>query len=313
MHHILSHFGLELRQERHDILIPGSPERCITRSVFEDTSGRLWLLERLSPEQLSRRETIGRLVSDLARHGAPHTHPFNQADSAGYVLRTAEDLWQCSPFISGKELPRPEYIDDAWRGRAIGDFIAGIQKAGAMLPDIPDAGTPPLPDYITTLATTLGQREPQIHERISSVIRQCTPFFTALNTLPVAVAHGDCHPLNIIWGDSAILGVIDWEFSGCKPTIYDAANCIGCVGFEHPDWLVRGLVPALVRTLHGHDILNEMTMPWLLPCTCALRFAWLSEWLRRDDREMIDMELDYMDILVRHGNIIQQRWQEACQ
>ena len=34
--------------------------------------------------------------------------------------------------------------------------------------------------------------------------------------------------------------LIDWEFAGARPRLYDAANCIGCAGFEHPSGLVRG-------------------------------------------------------------------------
>jgi hypothetical protein len=29
----------------------------------------------------------------------------------------------------------------------------------------------------------------------------------------------------------------------------------------------------------------------------ASRFGWLSEWLRRGDREMLGLELDYLDLL----------------
>jgi hypothetical protein len=28
---------------------------------------------------------------------------------------------------------------------------------------------------------------------------------------------------------------------------------------------------------------------------------------------MIDMELDYMHLLLRHGKVIESRWREACQ
>jgi len=40
----------------------------------------------------------------------------------------------------------------------------------------------------------------------------------------------------------------------------------------------------------------------------ALRFAWLSEWLRRDDVEMIALELDYMDLLIEHRGRLRSLW-----
>ncbi|UZP67951.1 phosphotransferase [Desulfovibrio mangrovi] len=313
MQTILSRFGLTLSHIRHDLAIPGSPERCITRTVIETDDGSLWLLERLGGNQAASRATVAGLLDGLAHENAPFIHAPRKTAEGHHILEADKSFWQCSPFIIGEELPRPEYIDDAWRGRLIGRFIAGLQKAGTALPDIPEANTPALPAYVASLAETIRQREPGIHARIADILPHFTPLFTMLPHLPTAAAHGDCHPLNIIWGANEIRGVIDWEFAGRKPVLYDAANCIGCVGFEHPDWLVRGLVPALVTELRAEHILNEKTLPWLLPFTCALRFAWLSEWLRRDDQEMIQMELDYMHILLRHGQTIEQRWREACE
>jgi len=40
----------------------------------------------------------------------------------------------------------------------------------------------------------------------------------------------------------------------------------------------------------------------------ALRFAWLSEWLRKDDVEMIGLELDYMDLLIEHRGRLRRVW-----
>jgi homoserine kinase type II len=40
----------------------------------------------------------------------------------------------------------------------------------------------------------------------------------------------------------------------------------------------------------------------------ALRFAWLSEWLRRKDSEMIGLELDYMRLLIDNKNSLQKAW-----
>jgi len=38
----------------------------------------------------------------------------------------------------------------------------------------------------------------------------------------------------------------------------------------------------------------------------ALRFAWLSEWLRQKDKEMIEMEEAYMKLLVGNMEILRQ-------
>ena len=56
----------------------------------------------------------------------------------------------------------------------------------------------------------------------------------------MAFAHGDYHPLNVIWTKAGIAAVIDWEFSGLKPEMYDAAILVGCLA-----WSIRGIWPAI--------------------------------------------------------------------
>ncbi|GFM35751.1 phosphotransferase enzyme family protein [Desulfovibrio psychrotolerans] len=340
MRDILSRFDLTLHRVRDDIFIPGSPERCIARCVAEDTRQRLWLVERLPLSRRQRRETVGWLVSTLAAAGAQGVHGFRRAgpsavsaayetpdrtpgriseltsETGAYTVLQDGCAWQCSPFIPGVELPRPEYLGHAWRGTHIADCIAGIGQAwkrmadgGARCPE--NAEVPPLPAYIDHMQDTLRLREPGVHARTEPVVRSLAPLFEAWSTLPRTLAHGDCHPLNIIWGADSILGLIDWEFCGMQPVLYDAANCIGCVGFEHPDGLVNGMVPAMIAGLRGADMLTAETLPWLPPFVLALRFAWLSEWLRKRDHEMVEMELDYMEILLRHQKDILTRWRQC--
>jgi homoserine kinase type II len=40
----------------------------------------------------------------------------------------------------------------------------------------------------------------------------------------------------------------------------------------------------------------------------ATRFAWLSDWLRRDDREMVEMEVAYIQLLMNHRQSLANRW-----
>ncbi len=326
MHDILSRFGLTLAQPRHDICIPGSPERCVTRLVIESVPSegqRLWLLEQLAPAQADQREIIGMLTARLAKAHVPGVLAFRHTADGTFVLRREDGPWQCSPFITGEELPRPAYIHDPWRGNAIGTFIAALQQASApSAPGIamsvaenspvPPTTTPPLPQYILDLSRTISHREPLVYQRLIPVLAHLEPLFALWADIRPALAHGDCHPLNIIWGPHAIRGVIDWEFAGAQNILYDAANAIGCVGIEHPDSLLRGLVPALVATLRKTGVLQDEHLLPLAWTVCALRFAWLSEWLRKRDREMVELELDYMDILTEHADRLVSRWREAC-
>jgi len=40
----------------------------------------------------------------------------------------------------------------------------------------------------------------------------------------------------------------------------------------------------------------------------ALRFTWLSEWLRHKNHEMIDLETTYMKLLVDNSDMLKNVW-----
>lgn len=291
-----------------DINIPGSPERCISRFVAEDTTGTVWLVEQLKSTQKDWRSVVGELLVCLHQENTLHVHaPATTKNNETVILHEGHP-YQITPFIIGTDLPRPEYCADTERGRAIGNFILSLQAAGENIP-IPENSTPPLPEYIEDIVGTIKQHRPEMMPRIERVLQHLETFFTEERSIPAALAHGDCHPLNIIWNENEIAGVIDWEFTGKKIALYDAANCIGCVGMEHPNWLINGLVPELVTTIRAGSSIIDAHIHQLIPVIIALRFAWLSEWLRKKDTEMQEQELDYMLLLATSQKEIEGFWE----
>ena len=101
--------------------------------------------------------------------------------------------------------------------------------------------------------------------------------------------------MNIIWGQDDIQSVIDWEFAGFKAEIYDVANLIGCIGVEDPQALQSRLVIDFIRLMKHKGELSALSWDYLLEFIIAIRFAWMSEWLRKDDREMISLEAVYIN------------------
>ncbi|MEG6505887.1 phosphotransferase family protein [Nitratidesulfovibrio sp. 1201_IL3209] len=360
-------FGITPRRLATEFPLPGSPERCLTRTAVQGDDGRLWMLERLAPAQVARREAMGDLLAQLAdpavsgpdlarlvpaylpvddaspRNAPPDATPADAAPK-GSALRhvLAADTpphagyWQLSPFVPGAEPPRPDYLDHAWRGRAVAALLLALHRAGDNLPaGLPPAPVPPLPAFIAGLHEAVARRMPEAARRLHPVRDALEALPDVLAAQPVVLAHGDAHPLNLIWtpredGDdtppppatgplpagplAALRGVIDWEFAGAQPVLYDAANCIGCVGFEHPSGLGRAFAAGFTATLREgaeqYDLagIPADTLRHLPLMVLASRFGWLSEWLRRSDRDMLDMELDYCDILLHHRHQLMEMW-----
>lgn len=210
--------------------------------------------------------------------------------------------WQLSPLVAHVPLPRPGYLDQRWRGEAVARLLLRLQAAASALPAhlIPQAPSADLPAYAHELFTSIATHRPELLPRLAPLRASLHALPELLAAQPFSLVHGDLHPLNILWGagpQDAMRALIDWEFAGRGPALYDAANCVGCAAFEDPSGLSRGFVMGLVRGL----ALPPGQLRLLAAMLPATRLGWLSEWLRKGDGEMLEMELDYLEILLALG------------
>nr|WP_321259539.1 phosphotransferase [uncultured Pseudodesulfovibrio sp.] len=303
----LTLWGLTPGRHIPDIELPGSPQRCMGRAPVEDDSGRVWVLEHLHPTQFDRRERIGRALSFLEDTGFPV--PAYLPDLNGhFVAEHGNDHYQLSPFIPGTPLPQPEFIEDKERGHNLGAVLAALHNAGTNIREFDTEPPFVLEDYVNDLMAKVAPRQPIIHDALLPVLDSLAPLFEAWDDLPKALCHGDFHPLNTIWRDQSVAAVIDWEFIGIRPALFDVANCLGCVGIEDPLALVRGLTPALLSTLQDTGCLEKTNFALLPELLIGMRFAWMSEWLRRHDTEMIDIEISYIRLLTNSIDSLLPAW-----
>lgn len=304
---LLKLWGLTPGRPRTDILLPGSPERCVARCAMEDASGRTWMLERLHPGQLDRRERIGRSLHALAETGVA-VPAYQPAPDGRFVVEHNGFHWQLSPYVPGDALPQPEFIDHPERGISLGRFMAALRTGASPIREFDTEPRFVLEDYVNELMAAIGPRRPEIHEALLPVLGELAPLFEAWAGLPVTLCQGDFHPLNVIWEDRNVKAVIDWEFMGIRPALFDVANCLGCVGIEEPQALVRGLAPALLTTLRDNGLLDERSLALLPEMVLGVRFAWMSEWLRKKDEDMARLELRYMRLLANSIDTLLPAW-----
>ncbi len=297
---ILKLWGIDSLSIRSDIFVPGSSERCVQRHVVEDGDKNVWVLERLFPDQFERREHIGRMLERLRESGLPVLY-YCRSSQGGFVAQEDGFHWQLAPHVPGDALPQPDFVDDEKRGRSLGEFLVRLRQVGSDIHDLDSVPDFNLPQYVEELMDTVRLRKPELHSALASVRTVLSPLFDAWNDLPHCLCHGDFHPLNVIWKGQEVAAVIDWEFAGLRPALYDVANCLGCVGIEDPNALNVGLAPAMLQRMQEGDILNNSGAQFFPHLLLALRFAWMSEWLRRDDLEMQYLECDYMTLLA--GNL----------
>jgi len=54
---------------------------------------------------------------------------------------------------------------------------------------------------------------------------------------------------------------------------------------------------------------TSITWRYFFELVIATRFAWLSGWLNKKDFEMVELELDYLNLLVEHDDLLKNTWQ----
>ncbi len=294
----LEPWGLKTLTRHTEKNIPGSPERAVSRSVIEDTENRLWLIERIAGTQVQRRISIAENIQTLQDSGMDWLLPYQKTTEGEFTADIMGFPWQLSPFYESDELQRPEYIYDKQIGTSLAGFVVQLRKHTAWKKMTGSNDDFTMLEYSRQLSETISERQPEVYKRLEPICARLFPRMEQFPKLPKAFCHGDFHPLNVLWKGKDIGAVIDWEFSGIRPEIYDVANMIGCVAFENPAALGEGLIPAFMDGLYDQtNIADESyeSLPAFIP---SLRFAWLSEWLRKKDHEMLEMELDFMELLI---------------
>jgi len=242
----------------------------------------------------------------LSENGLSVVHPFLLDGREKRIIVHDGRYWQLRNDIPGRRLPRPSYLNDSWRGDALTEFLIALHETSLECAFTFQDGFFPIVRFIDGFIRKLKIYHPGIPVELSPVLNfLAAEFFLIHDTFPVGLCHGDYHPLNVIWSEDAILSVIDWEFCGDKPEIYDLALLIGCLGIEAPHALAGALVDALLRRIGEKHIYHKQSREYLLEWVMALRFTWLSEWLRKNDEEMVRLEMDYLTLLLKNRSAIE--------
>jgi homoserine kinase type II len=302
-------WNLDIKIIVKDKEIAGSPERCEFRFVVQDRDDRLYVIESLLHEEVSHKRNIINTLNFLSERGVKEIQPYLSNTKGESILHHEDRFWQVIPYVDGITLDRPNYVFDKWRGKVVAEFLIQLRDRSNGVPNFSPTNSFSIKKYIYMLLDRIKEYESALFMEIQPLVEFLEKSFMGIHdTLPTAFCHGDFHSLNIIWSPSGINAVIDWEFLGYKPELYDAANMIGCIGVEAPESLIHDFVGDFIFYLKHAGVMSPVSWEYLLEFVIALRFAWLSEWLRHNDREMIKLETTYMNLLMNNSGDIRNAW-----
>lgn len=305
---LLAMWGVAFAGIVRGIAVGGSPQRSASRVVVSGLDGSQWILEEIEKENLARKKRMADPLLQLQASGLQQIHPWKRTRNGSCFAAFQNRHWMLRAFVEGVPLDRQNYLGDPWRVDAMADFLlnlrqharGGVERSGPAF-------------SITTYAENRMVAWRKSHSRLAenletSFCKLQKTFFPVHDRLPVAFCHGDYHPLNMVWGEGGIRSVIDWEFCGSKPELYDVALLLGCIGFDDPDHLIKEPAVRLVKTLRDAGFGAAVSWECLLELMATIRYGWMSEWLRRSDREACNMEAIYIDILVDQKEYILKHW-----
>ncbi|MBP5639457.1 MAG: phosphotransferase [Victivallales bacterium] len=279
----------------------GSPDRVYTRGVVQSRdNGARFVLEGVTHEKELKRTRQAETLADLCNAGCPLIPAWIPTASGQWGVDEENLFWQVRPYVVGMPLPRETYGQDDWRGQAMASFIHELQKASQAVHYHHVEFS--IVDYIRGLLPRIRERNEALFTDLQPIWKELDDFSKAERELPMVLAHGDFHPLNVLWGDKSINGVIDWEFMGSKPDGYDAANLLGCLGMDTPEFLTAPMAMEFVESL------SPAVVRWLPEYIVALRFAWMREWCWRRDKEMMIQELDFLWLMLDNRDFLRKRW-----
>lgn len=309
IHWVNTRWNIEFKCARRDIDIYGSPERALARVVIQDKNNTLFLLEKFPENKFLLRENIAQAIEYLNANGLDQALPYRKTGNGDFLPFFNNACFQLSLFLKNTGVRRPEYLASKDMGENFALFLLNLSRASA------DMGKKfifkpfSIKTYIYNLFKKMEHHDADMYTRYLPFLNFLEKKLMSIHdSLPVSFCHGDLHPLNVIWDSDRIAAVIDWEFAGIKPDIYDAANLVGCAGIEDPQGLQGSMVMAFIDSLKKSGVISPGGWEIFPEYILALRFAWLSEWLRKKDEEMLELEACYMDILVNNMDALRQIW-----
>lgn len=293
---VLKTWSIQIKKSMPGMFISGSPERSLFRIVIEDNQGEKYILEEIDSHKVVMKNEIAERIDILSDSGLPVINYLKNYKN-DHISEYDSKWWQLIPFKKGEELDRNSYWKDGWRGRELAIFLHSLYRNHEKI-CFDSNKVFSIPDYIEEQYAEIQIRIPELAKDLKYIVEYLRDkFFPLYHTFPVVFSHGDPHPLNMLWSEDKIIAALDWEFSGLKPVMYDSALIIGCVGSEDPDARHSNFVKAFLDQINKDKLINPELMVHLPVFVLASRFAWLSEWLRRGDEEMISFEVYYMGIL----------------
>jgi len=296
---LFAHWQLRFEQIREDLTPSGSPNRTVRRFTAA-ANGKLYIAEGFDPRKKAHQQTINNTLEYLAGKAAVNwAVPYLRTSEGNHGVFADNCFWQLRPWIEADPLPRSSLGENTGYASMWCNILLDLKNASANSGFPHQLSTPfRFRNYLPTLSAFAARKMPQISTELNRLISALKPFLDIEDSLPLAFAHGDFHPGNILISGDRVQSVIDWEFCGMKCAGYDLALLMGCLGADDPGWLDGAAFDFLLRFLKKHNYLPQEMWHRMPELIAAVRLGWLGEWIDLGDQKLAVSELEYIRFLL---------------
>jgi homoserine kinase type II len=294
---LLDFFNVKFNKVLPYIKLSGSPERCLFRICIEDLNKKKYILEKISINNKPRKQEIIDIIQKLKNKNILNVPNYIKSKNNEYIIDYNDSYFQLIEYIEGELLIQPDYLNDSIKGEKIAELLINIYKTNILVKK--DFS---IKNYIYKILESIKKTDNDYYISLLKIVNYLKlDFFENYDLIPKTFSHGDFHPLNIIWQKDKIKSLIDFEFFSNNLEMYDAANLIGCCGIENPYMLTKqGFSDSFIKTLKKETIYSNISYKYFIDLIIAIRFGWISEWFRKNDQEMKELELAFIDYLIQN-------------
>jgi homoserine kinase type II len=283
--------------------------RLIASFLISDANSAKWLLDEIQEDQYEKFLRLAECLENLKERGIKQVQAYEHNTLGQFVTFYSGRLYMLRPQPKGSSLTHSQWLADRAKIGAFVDFLAQLKSTSAALPHLPAIDGKSIIDYIRRTTDTFQRHRPELAERLSPILKHLeATLFITLPTTRLSLCHSNLVDENLHWTGSELSGVSGWEFCDMKNEAYDAALVAGCIGFDDPDRLVDDPAQPLIGSLNSLMAWEAESWASFYDLMIAIRFGWLSKWMRINDEKTRDKEVLYMNYLVTQRDFIRRTW-----
>jgi homoserine kinase type II len=294
---------LETSTDSHAMDLP------ILHIEFEDMEGRRWVLEKITSDASAHKLAIAEILETLANHDMEAILPYGRNTLGQFITRYAGQLCMLRPLSKGITVNQKAWFKGPWRAEALAGFLTKLQCVAEACDFNDNAQAFSVIALVQQRMDAFLRHRPDVARSLDPVFQGLEKtLFPIIDRLPAKFCHGDFQPRNLAWGEGTIASIVGWEHCGIKPEGYDAATMVGALGFDNPDALINAFTRRFIGRLRDEAPYAAISWQGFYDLVIAIRFGWLTEWIRTNNEKARDLEMLYMNLLTAQKDYILKKW-----